>query len=804
METMLRDLRIGVRTLRRSGMFTATVIATLAVGIGANVAMFGTIDAAFFRPLPFEDPERLVLGLTTFSGRVNPVGSSEDYYDYRNQADSYEALAAYLPFPMSQPVTGGDVPEMVATQYVDWQYFRTLGVRPALGRAFNRDESADNGSDVAILSHGYWQRRFGGDPGAVGQVLTVGGRPYTVIGVMPAGFYLSVNADVWLAMRPTGAYAGVRRFHNWLMIGRLADGVSPRTAQSEADLIYAQLAEAYPDSNTDKGLRITPLREWLLTGSRQGLLLLWGAIGLVLLIACANVAGLLLARGSTRQTELAVRAALGASRRRLVGGLFAESALLAAAGGAGGLVLAGVFGRLIARFLPLDLPGGPAPGLSLQVIVFALALTVGTGLLFGALPALRNSRTDVADDLRSGRRSAGERGSARLRSGLVIGQVALSVLLLVGSGLLIRSFARISGVDPGFDPRNVLTGEIRLPSSTYPSGDERTPFFQALLERVKELPGVESATAISALPVANPGNNVTAYAVERPPVEPGDAPLAYQRVMLPGYFETMGIPLLVGRSIAETDDANAPRVMVVNEALGRRLFPDGSPLGRLVAADLGGDEPVPFEVVGVVADATINDLSRQPEPAMYFSYPQRPYTIMRLAIRTRSDPTALTGPVRAAVQEIDPDIPLAAVSTMESVLSGSVSNYRVMATALSLFAAAAMILAAMGLYGVLALYVSRRVHEIGIRVALGADVSRVLRGVVQRGLGLVVVGLALGIAAALGTTRLLSQMLYGVEPSDPTTFAAVGVFFVLVACLASLVPGWRAARTDPMEAFRAE
>ena len=804
METMGRDFRLATRTLLRSPGFTLAVVATLALGIGANVAMFGTINAAFFRPLPFPEPDRLVLGLTTFGGNINPTGSSQDYYDYREGAASYDGLSAFLPFPIGQAVTGGDLPEMITTQYVDWDYFRTLGVTPVLGRDFNAAEAEDNGDDVALLSHGYWQRRFGGDAGVVGRVISVSGTPTTVIGVMPASFHLLLDTEMWLPMRPNGRFAGLRRFHNWLMVGRLAPGVDLSTAQSEADLIYRQLEQAYPDSNTDKGLSVRPLRESLLLQAGNGLLLLWGSIGMVLLIACGNVAGLLLARSSSRKSELAVRVALGASRTRLARGLFAESLLLAAGGGALGLALAGVFSRLIGRFMPLNIPGGDAVGLSPEVVAFALVLTLATGVLFGGLPALKSSRTDVAHDLRSGSRSSSERESARLRSGLVVAQVALSVVLLVGSGLLIRSFARITGIDPGFDPANVLTGDVRLPDGEYSADGSRTAFFEELTERVRAMPGVTASAMISALPVANPGNNVGAWSVERPPADPSQVSLAYQRIVLPGYFETMGIPLVAGRDLSREDTDQAPDVIVLNATMAGRLFPDESALGRLVAVDTGGDEARTFEVAGVVADSRVNSLGSDPEPAMYFSHAQRPTGLMRLVVRSSSAPGALAAPIRQALREQDPDIPFASVATMDDVLSGSVSNFRVMATALSLFAGAAMLLAAMGLYGVLSLYVTRRRHEIGVRVALGADTGRVVGGVVRRGLKLVVVGLAVGVVAALASTRLIGQLLFGVEATDPATFVGVGVFFLAVATAASLVPGWRAARVDPVVAFRAE
>jgi len=802
MGQMAQDLRYAVRTLAKSPGFTFVVIATLAVGMGANVAMFGTVHSAFMQDLPFSEPGRLVLAQTTFDGSPQQSGSSEDYLDYRRRAASFDGFSAYLPFEWSQPVTGGTEPEILPTQIVADDLFATLGVAPVLGRRFLPVEAEANSASVVMISHQYWQRRFGGDGAAVGSTVVVSGQPSTVVGVMPAGFWIGYRADIWMPLRPDSPFAGSRRFHNWGMVGRLADGASLALAQADVDVISAQLRQAYPDSNDGKALLLSPLQDALVAGYRDGLFMLMGAIALVLLIACGNVAGLLLARGSSRRQELSVRSALGATRARVVRQLLTESVLLALVSGVVAAMLGGSLQATVQRFLALEVPGIAPAGLSWPVFGFTLLITLATALLFGVVPALQSTRTDVATDLRSGGRGL-RGGQSRLRQSLVVAQVALSVVLLAGSGLLIRSFARLSGVDPGFQAEGLLTAEIRLPGGGYTAG-EATIFFTELLRELRAVPGVEDAALISQLPIRDPGNNVSVWAVENPPTESVPAPLAYQRVVTDGYFRTLAIPVVSGRPLEATDTRDAPPVMVISESLSRTLFPDGGALGKLLAVDRGMPEPWTVEVVGVIGDVRMSTLGVNPEAAMYFSYAQRSSGVMRFALRARGEASELAGPLRQAVWGLDADLPVAGVATMGSVVGRSIAPQRVMALALSLFAAVAMFLAVLGLYGVLAYYVGRRVHEIGVRVALGAAQTDVMGMVLRRGLSLVAVGLVVGVAAALASTRLLQQMLFGVEATDPVTFIAVSVFFALVALVASFVPARRASRIDPVVAFRTD
>ena len=673
---------------------------------------------------------------------------------------------------------------------------------PVLGRRFLPPEAEANAPPVVIISHRYWQRRFASDDAALGATVVVSGQPSTVVGIMPAGFWIGYRADIWMPLRPDSPFAGSRRFHNWGMVGRLADGATLESAQADVDVISAQLQQAYPDSNDGKALLLTPLQDALVAGYRDGLFMLMGAIALVLMIACGNVAGLLLARGSSRRQELSVRSALGASRARVVRQLLTESLLLAAVSGSLAVLLGRSLQATAQRFLAVEVPGLSSTGPSWPMFGFTVLLTALTALLFGVVPAVRSTRGDVAGDLRSGGRGL-RGGQSRLRQSLVVAQVALSVVLLAGSGLLIRSFARLSGVDPGFQAGQLLTAEIRLPGGSY-APDEATLFYTELLRELRAVPGVEDAALISQLPIRDPGNNVSVWAVENPPTGSTPAPLAYQRIVTDGYFHAMTIPVVSGRPLEATDTRDAPPVMVISESLSRTLFPAGGALGKLLAVDRGMPEPWILEVVGVTGDVRMSALGANPEAAMYFSHAQRPSSVMRFAIRARGDAAELAGPLRQVVWGLDPDLPVAGVATMGSVVGRSIAPQRVMALALSLFAGVAMFLAALGLYGVLAYYVGRRVHEIGVRVALGAERNDVMRMVMRRGFSLVAVGLGVGVAAALVSTRLLQQMLFGVEATDPLTFVAVSLFFALVALVASFVPARRASRIDPVVAFRTD
>lgn len=795
------DIRYAGRSLHKAPGFSAVVILILAIGIGANVAMFSVIDSAMLNPVPFPGPERLVLGRATVNGNLSPLVSAQDYWDYRDMSASFESLDAFVGFTRSYTITGVAEPERIDGILVTANLFRTLGVSPVLGRQFTADEGLEGAPDVAMISYGYWQRRFGGAPDVIGSVMTVDGYPYTIVGVMPRGFRLVFDVEFWRPMRPGSDYTQYRRWHNWLLLGRLKPSVSLEEAQAEVDVISAQLEAEYPDSNTGKALLLTGLREALVENYRSGLLVLMSAVGLVLLIACGNVAGLLLARGSARRGELSLRAALGASGSRLVRQLLTESLVLAVMAGLLGTLLAGWLQDLLVRPVSVDLSTGLSTDLSDSALGFALVVTLITGLLFGTAPAVRASRGDLVEDLKSGARAT-DAGGTRFRSGLVIVQVAISIVLLIGAGLLIRSFASLAGVDPGFRSSNLLTAEIRLPATEYPEPERRIQFFTGLQERVQAIPGTEGVALADRLPIRDPGNWLTRYAADAPPLDPADRQGSPFRVVMPGYFEAMGIGLLAGRGIEVTDAGGSPPVAVISQALAERLFSDEDAVGRQVVVDLG--QPVTFEVVGVVGDVHLTSLRSRVTEVVYASYYQIPYLTMRIAVRTAGEPESVVGTLREAVWSLDRNIPIAEIATMEEVLARSVNRQRVLAALLTSFAGVALLLAAIGLYGVLAYWVSRRQHEIGVRVALGADSSAILEFVIKRGIALVVLGLAIGIAGAFGITRLMEGLLYDIAPTDPITYALVSLFFAIVAVIACLLPAWRAVRVDPVTALQAE
>ena len=803
MNALLQDLRFALRSLSGSYGFTAVAVLTLAIAIGATTAMFSMLNAVLMQPLPYEAPERLVLARTTFEGQVNWTTSAQDYNDFREMNRSFESLACLTSFTLSMTATGLAEPERVETQMVSWDLFRTLRADPYRGRHFRSDEGRLGAPQVAMISYPYWQKSLGGDPEAIGTALILDGTPHTVVGVMPSGFRFLADVDVWRIYRLGGSYAGGRQYHNWMPIGRLKPGVTIEQAQKEFDVISANLQASYPETNQNKAMLLSGLQEALVQNFRPSLLVLMAAVALVLLIACGNVANLLLARGAKRQTELAVRAAMGAGRARLLRQLLTESLAIALLSGCAGLLLALLFQRGILQAVPLQALGISQIGLNLPMLAFALGASLLTSLLFGAIPALRTAPSNLSDHLKAGARGGQAGGGARLRSGFVVLQVALSLVLLIGSGLLIRSFASLTGADPGFDPRNLLSAEIRLPASEYPP-EQRVPLYTRLLENVRALPGVSGAALINQLPIRDPGNNIYVYDARQPPVSPSESLMAYTRSVMPGYFEAMRIPLLAGRGIRPSDTLEGPPVLVINQAMADALFPDENPLGQRVV--ITGRDPDSYEVVGVAGNVRISSLASGPTLAMYGAYYQSRLLTMRLAVRSAGDPALLAGALRSAIRELDRNIPVAELDTMESIIAASstVVQSRTATTSLALFAAIALLLATTGLYSLLAYYVNRRTHEIGIRMALGAGGGKVLQLILGRGLSLVAIGLAVGLAGALAATRLLAQQLYGVGQTDPITYLSASLLFVLVAVLACLIPAWRASRVDPLIALQAE
>jgi len=799
-----RDVRYAIRALRRTPGFTLVALTTLALGIGATTAMFSVLNMALRRSLPFPEADRLVMGRATFGGNVNPWVSFPDYMDYRDRSASLESLATVGSGSGLETITGAGEPEQARMARATSNLFATLGVAFHVGGPFTLDELPGAGGGEVVISYGFWQRWFGGSPDVVGRSLSVNGNPLTVVGVLPAGFRFLFDTDLWVPPWPGVGDPITRRYHNWLLVGRLAPGVSLDEARSEVDVISAQLEEAYPDSNRNKALQLDSLHEAMVEGYRQSLLLLSGAVLLVLLIACGNVANLLMARGSTRTPELAVRAALGATRSVLTRQLLVECMMLALVAGSMGTVLAVWLQKLILGFVSMDLLGIEAAGLSSSMLGIALTLSLGTVLLFGIFPSFAAAGANPAEDLKKGGLRATSRSGARFRSGLVVLQVALSVVLLVGSALLIRSFARLRGVDPGFRVESLLTATVELPSDGYREVDAPIQFFQSLREGIEALPGVETVGMVSRLPILHTAGNVALWAPERPPETNTSAPWADRRVALPGYFATMEIPLLEGRVLSASDLGGSPPVIVLTRRAADLVFPGERAVGRQVAVDVGSDEPGLFEVVGIVEDHQLSSLAGATRPAMFFPYAQWPVGIMRLAVGTATDPKALIRPIQELVWELDRDIVLSNAQTMEDAISNSVAYTRSVTTVLGMFATVALALAALGVYGVLAFFVARRIREIGIRIALGASGGAVLRLVVSRGMVLVSVGLVLGTAGAVGATRFVEGMLFQIGATDPVTFVGVAAFFLTISLGACLLPAWRALRVDPLEALRYE
>ena len=800
MSEPLQDIRYALRQLRKNPGFTLLATFILALGIGGVTAMFSTSYAVMLRPLPYFKPDRLVLGRATYQGNINPWLSGPDYLDYRDRSRSFSALETFFVGPRDVTATTGRTAERVKALRVSTGLFGTLGVNMALGRSFAAEDGRDGAALVAIVSYNYWQKHFGAEAGVAGHAIAIDGELCPLVGVMPQGFQFIQDVDVWLPVRPQDL--GPRRFNNWFILGRLKDGVTLAEAQSEVDVIAAQLEKAYPDTNAKKALLLTPLQSALTEQYHASFSLLCGGAAAILLIAWANAAGLLLARGVVRRGELAVRAAMGASHWRLIRLLLAEALILAgAAGGMGALIAVWAQNGLL-RLMPLETLFLGGIGISWPALLFILAATLLTWFGFGLIPAWQTRTINLAQQLRSSGRGALGRG-ARLRRGLVACQVALSIALLALAGLLLRSLDSLHRANPGFNAHNLLTVEVPLPPVKYPDA-QRVAFFASLLEGVKSLPGVTSAAAISQLPLRDPFNDVGIYAVDNPPTDFTKQDDGYQRVVLPGYFQTMGIPILAGRDVEPADTANSRRVVVVSRQLARSLFPTRNPLGQMVVIDRATDTP--WEIVGVVGDVKQSRLREETtfRGSFYRPHAQRPWPTMRLAIRTAGNPSAIVRPLSELLQKMDPDIPLSGPRTMEEIMANGAISETTQATCLAAFSVLALILAAVGIYGLLAYVVTRRTGEFGIRLALGAPRARIVTSVLGDGLKTTLLGGALGLGAAVLATPLIATELYGVHPLDLATFVAVTVVMLAASLAACWIPARRASRVDPMVALREE
>ena len=807
METLLKDIRYGFRMILKSPGFTIVAVLALALGIGANSAIFSVVNAVLLRALPFENQEQLVhvWGTHVKRGTDRNPASYPDFADFRDQNQVFAHIAAYTQSVVI--LTGVDAPEQLSGAFATGDLFAVLGARPALGRTFTPEDEQPTSARVAVISYGLWQRRFAADPKLIGQQITLDGVSRTVIGIMPPDFAFPLEAkktEYWLPMNPTTAINKERGAHYLSVIARLKPNVSLQQAQAEMNTIASRLEQQYPDRNTGRGVSLISMYENVVGEIRTTLLILLGAVGFVLLIACANVANLLLARAASRQKEIAIRTALGANRWRIVRQLLTESILLSVMGGGLGLLLALWGLDLLVAVMPSDLPRMKEIGLDGRVLSFTLLISVLTGIIFGLAPALQASRTELNESLKEGGRSSTEGiRRNRVRSLLVVSQVALSLVLLIGAGLLIRSFKQLRDVNPGLDPHRVLTAVVALPDAKYHEDPQIVSFFQQALQRAAALPGIEAVGAVSPLPLSGEMAQNLLTIEGRPPAAPGERNVTNSRVVSADYFRAMGIPLIKGRYLSEQDTKDAPRVVVVNETVARKYFPGEEAIGKRIDVTIADNNLA--EIVGVVGDVKHHTLDKEAGSECYFSYQQIPSPYMTLVARSKSDnPSSLAPGLRQAVEQVDKDQPLSDIRTMEQLLADSLANRRFNMLLLGIFAAVALLLAAVGIFGVMNYSVTQRTHEIGIRMALGAQSADVLRMVVGQGMMLTFIGVVIGLIAAFALTRLMASLLYGVTATDPWTFAAVALVLSAVALLASFIPARRATKVDPMVALRYE
>jgi putative ABC transport system permease protein len=799
---VLQDIRYAFRSLRHQPVFTLTAVLTLALGIGATTAIFSAVDGVLLRPLPYPEPERLVTIWGHHASIGRETASLPDFLDWRRESRSFSGMAARANTQFT--LTGAGEPEVVRGALVSASYFRVLGAPIPAGRGFQDAEERAGAARVAILSDGFWRRQFAGRRDVVGTQITLSGVPYTIVGAGARGLPVPQDVDVWTAL-VTDTTLG-RRNDFLEVVGRLAPGADQAGAQAELTTIARRLEQAYPGSNAGWGVELLGLQERIVGEVRPALLLFMGAVGLLLLIACANVANLMLARVATREREVTVRAALGASRRRLIQQLLTESVVLALAGGVLGLGLA-VWGvRAIQNLGAETLPRLDEIGVNGTALAFALVLSVVTGLLFGVAPAHRLMGYDVREGLaEGGRGAAGHRSAGRTRAALVLAEVALACMLLVGATLLLTSFVRLQRVDPGFAPGGILTARVTLPRAGYGDSVRQAAFADALLERLRGLPGVASAALATDAPSGDgpPYWALSVAGVEQPPPEVVQDAVVFRTT--PDYFHTFAIPLLQGRLYQASDRIDAPSVALVSDALARRYWPGRSPLGERVTFDNPTDSTAGWiTVVGVVGDVRQDGPTAAAYPQIYLPLAQASSRSLLIALRTSGDPMALTPAVKRAVAGIDANLALGRVATMEQRLAGTLARPRVNAVLLGGFAATALLLAALGIYGVIAYSVVQRTRELGIRMALGARGADVLRLVLRQGMVPVLAGLALGLGAAAAASRVLRGLLYGVGTTDLITYVGVAAFLSAVAVVASYLPARRAALADPVVALRNE
>jgi putative ABC transport system permease protein len=815
MRNWIADLRYGVRALRRSPGFALGAILVLALGIGANTAIFSIVDAVLLRPLPYQDASRLMQvwhvppaknfpGLTFFS--VSPA----NYLDWQRQSASFEGMAAYGGRTFT--FGGTERPEAIMGAAVAPDFYSVLRVRPMLGRTFTPDENRAGGPKVIVLSYKFWRDHFGSDPNIVGRDVPINSRPYSVIGVMPEAFRFPSWAQVWVPLAWSNEERVIRGNHNYMVVGRLKPDVDIQQAKAELSAISTRLEQQYPEDDKGWGATAIPLREQMVGDVRPALLVLLGAVAFVLLIACANVANLVLAKTLARRKEMAIRTALGAGRAAIVRHILVETIALSLAGGMLGLFLARVSIGLMVKILADRLPRFAEVTLDTHVLAFTLILAIVAGVLAGLIPALRFTRTDVNEALKQGQsRGSSDASGGKTRNILVVSEVALSLVLLIGAGLMLRTLWELRNVKPGFDSANVLTMDIPLPADRFPSPPGQINFFDDVLRRVRALPGVDAAGVIDSLPLGDGGSHQP-FSIEGRPVLPmSEQPEVDVRLISPGYLRAMRVPIIRGRDFNDADSAGRPGAALISDALARRFWPNEDPIGKHLTLTFSPD--VVREVVGIVGDVKVDSLDEtRPVDTIYTALGQMTVSPgekwrsfgLTLAVRTHSDPHNAISAVTNAVHQVGPDVPVVDVLSMEDVIAQSMAPQRFNLLLLASFAGLALLLAAVGIYGVLSYTVRRRAREIGIRMALGASNADVLKMVVSDGMKPILVGVGIGLAAALGLSRLVASLIFGVHATDPLTFSAVVLILVGVGILANVLPAYRATRIEPVRTLRDE
>lgn len=812
MNALRQDIRYAIRMLARNPAFTIVAVLTLALGIGANTAIFSVVHRVLLQPPPYQQPASLVQIYNTYFPAWPQLGLSPgDFLDFRRQAQSFSEMAAYIDIPEGFNLTGQGEPERVQAAYADSNLFPTLGVRPIAGRSFTSEQDKAGSAPALLITHRFWESHFGSDPSVIGRTLTLDGKGYTLIGVLPSELDIARWADLWL---PVGQYEDDLTghvHHPYSTIARLKPGATLAQAQAELQTLNRQEEIALPDTHKNWGVAIQKLQDPSAAKLREGLIVLFGAVGLVLLIACANIVNLLLARNAARQKEIALRIALGASRFRLVTQLLTESVLLTALGGVGGIVLASMGLGALNAFVPSDLGVVKDAGLNRAVLAFTIIVSLFCGIACGLIPAVQTLKQDLHDVLKEGGRISGASGSEKLRSALAVSQIALALIPLVGAGLLIRSFQRLLSVDPGFRPERILTMEVQQPAISQTelsklSNDQQTELFrkqsiqfQQMADRIQSLPGVKAVGGVDVLPLATALHSASRFLVEgQPAPQAGARPVAQTRAASVGYFEAMGIPLKRGRLFAEADLGGSN--VVINESMARRFWPDADPIGKRINFCSMAPEPCWSQIIGVVSDIHQFGLDAAPTFDVYGAGGWTP----NFVIRATSDPASLAHAAAEEIHKIDPNLPVVHVTTLVGLLSDTVAPRRFSTVLLVIFAGLALVLAAVGVYGVMNYLVSRRTNEIGLRMALGAQPRDIWQLIVGRGAKLAVAGVAIGIIGSLALARLLASLLFEVRASDPVTFAAVALLLMGVALLACYFPARRAMRADPMIALRHE